>query len=242
MSIYDDLAAETGQFEALLGTLTEADWARPSACAGWTISDVVLHLAQCEEAVVSTVRHGRPIDWRKLGGDVESAMDAYVEAERASGDQVMARWRVARLQALAAFRAADPASRVSWVEGTMRPATLATTRLAEHWAHGHDIADPLALPYPDGERLRHVAWLAHGTLPYAYGLRGGTAPSVRCALVGPGGTTWTLGPDTAEVVIRGSGVDFCLVAAQRLDVASADLVTEGPRGPEVLATLRSYAA
>ena len=62
----------------------------------------------------------------------------------------------------------------------MRPASLATTRLAEHWTHGLDIADPLGLPYPATERLRHVAWLAHATLPYAYRLRGETAPSLRC--------------------------------------------------------------
>ena len=56
VSIDDDLAAETEEFEALLGRLGEGDWARPSACAGWTVADVVLHLAQCEEAVVDVYK------------------------------------------------------------------------------------------------------------------------------------------------------------------------------------------
>ena len=46
----------------------------------------------------------------------------------------------------------------------IRPATLATTRLAEHWAHGLDITVPLGISFPDTGRLRHVAWLAHRSL------------------------------------------------------------------------------
>lgn len=241
VEIYDELAAEEVAFDDLLSRLSPADWHRDSACGGWSVADVVLHLAQCEEAVVATLA-GRPFDWRAFGGTVESAMDAYVGAERASGETVVARWRAARVPALAAFRAADPSSRITWVEGTMRPASLATTRLAEHWTHGLDIADPLGLPYPDTERLRHVAWLAHATLPYAYGLRGETAPSLRCELTGPGGAAWEFGPSQAEVTVRGSAADFCRVAAQRLDVAQAELRATGDRGAEVLARLRSYAA
>ena len=56
--------------------------------------------------------------------------------------------------------------------GTVKPATLATTRLAEHWAHGLDIAGPAGAEWPDTDRLRHIAWLAHRTLPYAFGLAG----------------------------------------------------------------------
>jgi hypothetical protein len=36
----------------------------------------------------------------------------------------------------------------------LKPATLATTRLAEHWAHGLDITRPLGIAFPDTARLR----------------------------------------------------------------------------------------
>ena len=58
------------------------------------------------------------------------------------------------------------------VAAPVKPATLATTRLAEHWAHGLHITGPLGVDSPDTERLRHVAWLAHRTLPYAMTLAG----------------------------------------------------------------------
>ena len=71
--------------------------------------------------------------------------------------------------------------------GPVKPATLATTRLAEHWAHGLDITGPLGIEFPDTERLRHIAWLAHRTLPYALSLAGQQPVAVRCELTVPDG-------------------------------------------------------
>ena len=49
--------------------------------------------------------------------------------------------------------AADPDRPLEWVGAPVKPATLATTRLAEHWAHGLDIAGPLGAEFPDTGRL-----------------------------------------------------------------------------------------
>jgi hypothetical protein len=51
MSIFDDLAAEQDRLEKILAGLDEAQWGTASAAAGWTVADVVLHLAQSDEAV-----------------------------------------------------------------------------------------------------------------------------------------------------------------------------------------------
>ena len=139
----------------------------PSGAQGWTIADVVLHLAQSEEGVEATAAH-RPLR-TGLGAVVGDATDdraaEAVRMERAAPAEVFARWQRARQAALAAVRAADPDQPLEWVTGPVKPATLATTRLAEHWAHGLDITGPLGIEFPDTERLRHVAWLAHRTLP-----------------------------------------------------------------------------
>ncbi|MBO3737310.1 maleylpyruvate isomerase N-terminal domain-containing protein [Actinoplanes flavus] len=134
--VIDDLAAEQDRLESVLARLTATEWLSPSAAAGWTVADVVLHLAQTEEAVPVALS-GAPdaIGWRDLGDNVDDAMDALVRAEPAAPAEVFARWRAARRASVAALRTADPTQPVQWVASLLKPPTLATTRLAEHWAH-----------------------------------------------------------------------------------------------------------
>src|SRR5258705_13953638 len=48
------LAEQDDELDGLLAGLDEAGWARPSRCPGWSISDVVLHLAQTDEMTVAS--------------------------------------------------------------------------------------------------------------------------------------------------------------------------------------------
>ncbi|MGP4102851.1 hypothetical protein [Nonomuraea sp. KM90] len=82
--------------------------------------------------------------------------------------RLLARWRAAPSITPAALRGHPEASRLDWVASSVSPATPATTRLAEHRAHAYDITAPFGIPYPDTARLRHIAWLGHRTLPYAF--------------------------------------------------------------------------
>jgi uncharacterized protein (TIGR03084 family) len=169
--VLDDLTAEQEALETVLTRLPADAWHRPSAAAGWTVADVVLHLAQTEEAVVASVAGTiGSAHWRAFGTTVDEAVAAMVRAEQAPPEATFARWRTARRAALAALHGADPQRPVPWVTSTLKPRTLATTRLAEHWAHALDITAPLDVPYPDTARLRHIAWLGHATLPYAFRL------------------------------------------------------------------------
>jgi hypothetical protein len=58
MTVFDDLSAEQERLEDILGGLDEAQWLSASGATGWTIADVVLHLAQSEESVVVTASGG----------------------------------------------------------------------------------------------------------------------------------------------------------------------------------------
>jgi uncharacterized protein (TIGR03084 family) len=243
MTIFDDLEAEQDRLEEILTGLGDDQWAAPSAAAGWSVTDVVLHLAQTEEGVVASVGGAalRPVS--ESGATVDQLADDMVRAQRAEPAVVFERWRGARRAAVRALRAADPGQPLPWVEAPMKPATLATTRLAEHWAHGLDITGPLNIAFPDTGRLRNVAWLAHRTLPYAFALAGEGAPDVRCDLTAPDGvTSWQFGPDTAASAISGPAGDFCRVAAQRLSPERSALTATGPHGAPALSLLRTYAA
>lgn len=244
MEIIDDVVAEQARIESILGELDDEGWATQSLCAGWSICDVVLHLAQTEEAAAATL--GRPISERNRAGEargVDDAAERAVEAERDVPEAVLERWRRACHAFVAAFRQADPGALVQWVGGTLKPATLATTRLAEHWAHGLDIATPLGAHFSDTNRLRHVAWLGHRTLPYAFTVAGQTPQPVYCELFGPeGGEPWIFGSLDAPSSIRGDGGAFCRVGAQRLTPAESGLIAAGPYADAALAVLRNYAA
>jgi uncharacterized protein (TIGR03084 family) len=268
MNIFDDLAAEQERLEKILAGLEEAQWMSASGAAGWTVADVVLHLAQTEELVQASVT-GRQLrtgfgaaagagsgtgsgtgsgaavgagSGAGSGGAVDELADLAVRMERAAPAEVFGRWQAARQAAMAALRAADPQQPVPWVAGTMKPGTLATTRLAEHWAHGLDITGPLGIEFPDTARLRHVAWLAHRTLPYALTQAGQQPAEVRVELTAPDGSgVWEFGPVGAESSITGPAGDFCRVAARRLDPASTALKATGPHGATALRLVRSYA-
>ena len=242
MEIFDDLVAEEERLEEILAALDDIQWQSSSGAAGWTITDVVLHLAQSEEAVVASAVRGEAHTWRTASGTVDDAMDELVRAERSGPREVFERWKVARRAAVAALVDADPQVRLAWAAAPLKPATLATTRLAEHWAHGLDITGPLGIAYPDTDRLRHIAWLGHGSLPYAFTLAGEEPHDVHCELTAPDGqTVWRLGADDAESTITGSAGAFCRVGARRLAPDASGLVARGPHAAAALRVLRNYA-
>jgi uncharacterized protein (TIGR03084 family) len=243
MVVFDDLVAEQDRLDAILGGLDEADWAVPSAAPGWTVTDVILHLAQTEEAVTASSAGADLAVRSPDGATLDEVMDRLVRAERPAPAAVLQRWRTARLAAVAALRAADPDHLLAWAAAPLKPATLATTRLAEHWAHGLDITGPLGIAFPDTARLRHIAWLAYRTLPYAFALAGEEPRNVLCSLTAPDGTaTWRYGPPDADSAITGPAGAFCRVAAQRLTPGQSGLLATGPHGAAALGLLRTYAA
>ena len=243
VDIFSDLAAEDDRLESILESLDDDAWLSHSSAPGWSVADVVLHLAQTDESVVATAAtSGGEPSWRTGPQTVDELMEVMVREERAAPAEVFARWKVARREALSALRSADPARRLQWAAAPLKPATLATTRIAEHWAHGLDIVVPLGIDFPDTDRLRHIAWLGHNTLPYAFALASLEPQPVYCELTGPFGDTWCFGPTDASSRIVGEAGEFCRVGAQRLAPEASHLVASGPHGATALKVLRNYAS
>jgi uncharacterized protein (TIGR03084 family) len=244
------LAEQHAELSGLLAPLDDSDWERPSRCEGWTVADVVLHLAQTDEMAIASAngRFGESIE-RLAGGpepasDVDDAAALAVASERGRpGPVVRERWQASADELCRALRAGDPHRRVEWVAGEISVRTLATTRLAETWIHTGDVADGLGAASVPADRLRHIARLAWRTLPYAFARAGRELSGpVTFDLRGPAGDSWDFVPEGEPVTtIRGDALELCLVAARRVEPGDTGLRGEGPDADTVLELVRTYA-
>ena len=83
------LAEQQQELDALVIGLDEDGWARPSACEGWSVSDVVLHLAQTNEMAIGSARDDYEATLNGLvegvqphAGNVDDGAGLLVAAER----------------------------------------------------------------------------------------------------------------------------------------------------------------
>ncbi|HEY8217441.1 MAG TPA: maleylpyruvate isomerase family mycothiol-dependent enzyme [Acidimicrobiia bacterium] len=249
--VMDALAAQQRELAGLLADLDEAGWARPApSCPGWTVADVVLHIAQTNEGAIASAEGRFPESATSIGAGegrastVDQTAELMVTEERgASTAELRARWQASVDTLHDVLARTDPHLRVNWVAGQLSVRTLATTRLAETWIHTNDVAEALGVTLAPDDRLRHIARLAWRTLPYAFTREGRELHGpVAFELTGPSGEAWEFVPDDApETVIRGDGVELCLVAARRRDPATTGLTGDGSDAQAVLELVRTYA-
>ena len=244
------LGAQQAELSGLLAELGEGDWRRPTPCDGWTVADVVLHLAQTNELAIgsATGRFAEVVSALTEGTGPASSVDdgaaLMVARERGvAGQAVAERWQQSVEALASALRECDPHARVVWVAGELSARTLATTRLAETWIHTGDVATALGVALAPSERLWHIARLAWRTLPYAFARAGRQLGGpVAFELRAPAGDRWKFVPDSEPLTyIRGEAAELCLVAARRAEPASTGLRGEGPDAATVLELVRTYA-
>ena len=81
--VLDDLVAEYERLESILDSLSDTQWRSESGAPGWSVTDVMIHLAQTEEAVVATTtRPDEPNRLSRDGGTLDEWIDMQVAAER----------------------------------------------------------------------------------------------------------------------------------------------------------------
>jgi len=252
IDIFEALREQHEELLSMVTGLAEDQLALPSACKGWSVSDVLLHLAQTNEMAAASASGqlaGVAGGWVNSEGpvrtDVNDIVAGAVERERgASGNEILARWVKSADGMVDALEACDPAARVLWVAGDMAPRTMATTRLAETWIHTGDVCMGLGIGQPKSNRIWHIARLVHRTLPYSF-LRARCEPTgqVRFELRSPTDerAVWCFGEDNAETVITGPAVDLCLVAGQRANAKETSLHGAGPDAATVLRIMRTFA-
>ena len=235
--------------QAELTSLLDADaWSRPSRCEGWSVADVVLHLAQTNEMAIAsaTGTFGDYVTRYPPGArTVDEGADLMVARERDTPiADISRRWQDGAARLCDVLRSSDPHARVQWVAGTLAARTLATTRLAETWIHTGDVAYGLGVSLAPAARLQHIARLAWRTIPYAF-TRDGREPPAPTAfrLQAPGGGDWRFEPPDGDAVnvIEGDGVDLCMVASRRVAPGDTSLRATGPDALAVLDLVRTWA-
>ncbi|MFD0691463.1 TIGR03084 family metal-binding protein [Actinomadura fibrosa] len=240
-----DLAAEGDVLDALVAPLPAARWSAPTPAEGWTVAHQIAHLAWTDDQAI--VAATDPEAFAEL---LEKAMtDAdYVEAGAAEGaaeapDRLLARWRDGRRRIRAALAAVPAGTRVPWFGPPMSPASMATARLMETWAHGQDVADALGARREPTPRLRHVAHIGVRTRDFAFRNRGLEPPTeeFRVTLTGPGGEEWTWGPADAAQSVTGPALDFCLLVTQRRHRDDLAVAAEGADADRWLDVAQAFA-
>ncbi len=249
--LVDDLAAEADALNVLLAGLSEQDWRRETPAVPWDVRDSVAHIAIGDEMALECVTLRRPPKGMREGLEAvlegEKAMTGYERrllgrARQMSPEAVATWWRGGNAALCNVLRGVDPVGRLPWGPNKMSPASFTTARIMETWAHGLDCFDAVGASPIDTDRLRHIAQLGVRALPYAFMINGLEAPgAVRAELVSPSGATWSIGPDDAPTVIRGTASDWCRVAVHR-DRADerSRLNGEGPDAKDVIRSVQAY--
>lgn len=254
--ILRDLAAEGAAVEALVVGLDEAGWRTQTPAEGWDIATTVAHLLWTDEnsihAIDGTLMLNGPADKEPWDAVVMKAFEdptGFVDAEalglakELTGAELLARWRTSRPALDAKLRTVPNGQKLMWFGPPMSPASMATARLMETWAHGLDIADAVGATVEPTNRLRHIASLGFRTRNFAYGAHGVEAPEeqFRLDLVAPDGEVWSFGPEDATQTVTGSAYDFCRLATQRINRADTDLVATGADAETWLTIAQAFA-
>ena len=240
--ILDDLVAEHASLDELAAG---ADLDEPTPAAGWTIGDTLGHLWYFDRAAVTALvdKDGFDAILKQAIADPDAYRAESETAHREYGERLPDVARTTRAELIDALRASDPTTKVPWYGPPMSPASFATARLMEYWAHGQDIADALAVKREPTTRLRHICHLGVRTRNFSYVVRGMTPPDaeVFVALNGPDGSQWSWGPDEAADRIEGDALDFCLVVTQRRPLETTGLRVTGPLAVEWMSIAQAFA-
>ncbi|MEW2525815.1 TIGR03084 family metal-binding protein [Streptomyces sp. NPDC047071] len=246
IGVLDDLRDESDELDRLVGDLEPARWALPTPAPGWTVAHQIAHLAWTDRAALLAATD--PDAFAEEAAAALAAPDTFVDDGAREGAAqppaaLLKSWRTGRDALQRALRAAPAGARFPWYGPPMAPASVATARIMETWAHGQDVADALGATRAPTARLRHVARIGVRARDYAHAVRGLDAPGeeFRVELTAPDGSSWTYGPEGAAQRVTGPALDFCLLVTRRAHRADLALRAEGTDADRWLDIAQAFA-
>lgn len=249
-SITRDLVDEQSSLDDVVAGLADEQWSLPTPSPRWAVRQQIAHLAFFDEQAALAIcdpdgfAAHRTEFMRRASGSAEAADDAqFGDSAAMSPGELLAHWRRARQRLAAAAAGLADDDRVDWYGPSMGARSFLTARLMEAWAHGQDVCDALGATREPSDRLRHIAQLGFITRGWTYANRGLPVPTteVRVELTAPSGEQWAFGAEGSADKVSGSAEDFCLVTAQRRNVADSGLVVHGAAAAEWLSMAQLFA-
>lgn len=243
-----DLAAEGDRLRDAVAGLDDAGWHTPTPAEGWDVATQIAHLTWTDEAAVLAARAalGDKAPWDELVllalEDPDGFVDASAHDLAASlPEDLVARWDASRAALAGALREVD--GKMPWFGPPMSPASMATARFMETWAHARDVYEALGIEPGVTDAVRNVCHLGIRTRDWAFRTHGLDVPAgeFRIDLVAPSGDVWTWGPDDASQSVTGSAYDFARLVTQRIHRADTDLVAVGADAERWLDIAQAFA-
>jgi uncharacterized protein (TIGR03084 family) len=244
--IVDDLAAESDVLDAMVAGLPEHRWCELTPADGWTIAHQIGHLLWTDRVALTSVTDEPAFGdlLTAAAADPSGFVDAAAEEQaRRPAAELLDDWRATRRRLHDALVVVPSDRKLVWFGPSMSPASMATARLMETWAHGLDVADTLGVRRQATARLRSIAHLGVRTRDFAFALHEQVPPTepFRIELRAPDGSTWAWGPEDAAQRITGSAEDFCYLVTQRRAISSLDIAAQGDDAKRWLAIAQAFA-
>lgn len=241
-----DLTAEGDRLRGWVAPLSEEQWRTPTPSPGWDVATTVAHLAWTDEVAVVAATDKE--EWDRLVLRAIEDPEGFVDSEAfaaatADGAEILRRWDESRARLAEVLRAYPAGEKLPWFGPPMSPASMATARFMETWAHAMDVADALGVVAEPTDRIRHVAHLGVRARNYAYSVHDLEPPAdeFRVTLTAPSGEQWEWGPADASQSVSGPAYDFCLLVVHRRHRDDLDLVAVGPDADRWLDIAQAFA-
>jgi uncharacterized protein (TIGR03083 family) len=218
---YELLVAEADRLARFFSTLPEDGWARPSRCEGWSVRDVLAHLASTEgyhhacldDTLDAFLKRGLEAGASDLTGFNEWGIRAY---DGRTPSEILAEWQRDRADATRRMRARDGGTMTTMVPDypVRLQAFHTATELATH-------ADDVGVPVAPAEAAARTDWRARFN-------RFALAEDGRDVEIVPGG---------GRNRVRAGGAEAELSDADLVDALAGRLPADHPLAPELRTAL-----
>jgi uncharacterized protein (TIGR03083 family) len=224
---FDVFDAEAARLDRFFASLDAEGWQRPSRCAGWSVRDVLGHLAG-EELYNHACLDGdldgflAMVDREGAGDGFDGFNDWCVRQRRALPvEQVLAEWRRQNGETRRRMRELGRDATVQTLAGPYPVGSQTWHYDSEYATHADDVGAPVS----DGAAERRTRWRV----------------GVGLFVLGEQGSKARIEPSADRVLVHADGEDAELSPAEFVDATVGRLPADHPLAPRLTAALRCLA-